>query len=443
MKLRIILTFLVLSFITLIFIGCDNEPVVIIQIVDTDGDSIADSFDNCPDVANPDQLDSNNDGIGDACSVEPLALCENGFAGQYPCENFNLMGTVSLIDLTNDPAAEGNDIWGWTDPLTGNEYALVASTVGTSFVDITEPTSPIMLGFLPTATVSSLWRDVKVYNNHAFIVSEAGGHGMQVFDLTRLRTITSAPENFSADAVYTGFGSAHNVAINEDSGYAYAVGTDTFSGGAHFVNIQDPLNPTSAGGYAGGGYSHDAQIVNYNGPDTEHSGKEIFIGSNANRIVIVDVTDKDNPVELSSTNYSGLGYTHQGWLTQNQTYFVLGDEVDEINFGNNTRTLIFDFIDLDNPSYLSDYFGPSGAIDHNLYIKNNLIYQANYTAGFRLLDASNVANGELTEVGFFDTYPANDGISFNGAWSLYPYFSSGNIIIGDINSGLIIISESN
>lgn len=443
MKKNEIIRLLVAGLFILLTFNCDDEPVEVIQIVDTDSDGIADSIDNCINIANPDQLDSNNDGIGDACSVEPLAYCVNGFANQYPCENFDLMGNVSLLELTNDISAQGNDIWGWTDPQTGNEYAIVASTVGTSFVDVTEPTTPIMLGFLPTATTSSLWRDVKVYNNYAFVVSEAQGHGMQIFDLTRLRDITNIPESFDADAIYNGFGSAHNVAINENSGFAYAVGTDTFSGGAHFVNIQNPTNPISAGGYAAGGYSHDAQIINYNGPDSEHNGKEIYIGSNANRILVVDVTDKNNPIELSSTNYSGLGYTHQGWLTQDHSYFVLGDEVDEINFGNNTRTLIFDFTDLDNPNYLSDYFGPSGAIDHNLYIKNNLIYQANYTAGFRLLDGSSIASGQLSEIGFFDTFPTNDGTSFNGAWSLYPYFTSGNIIIGDINNGLFIVKASN
>ena len=99
-----------------------------------------------------------------------------------------------------------NDIWGWTDPLDGKEYALLGRTTGTAFIDITDPNNPVYLGNLPTHTVSSLWRDIKVYTDHAFIVSEASGHGMQVFDLTQLRNVPNPPVTFTADAHYSGFG---------------------------------------------------------------------------------------------------------------------------------------------------------------------------------------------------------------------------------------------
>ena len=81
----------------------------------------------------------------------------------------------------------GNDIWGWTDPESGHEIAILGTSDGTSFVDITDPRDPIVIGRLETHTVASLWRDIKVYQNHAFIGAEASGHGMQVFDLTTLR----------------------------------------------------------------------------------------------------------------------------------------------------------------------------------------------------------------------------------------------------------------
>ena len=98
---------------------------------------------------------------------------------------------------------------------------------------------------------NSGWRDVKVYQNHAFVVSEASGHGMQVFDLTQLRDVSkSSPVTFSETAHYDGFGNAHNIVINTESGYAYGVGTQTFSGGPHFINIQDPTNPVGEGGYS-------------------------------------------------------------------------------------------------------------------------------------------------------------------------------------------------
>lgn len=372
-----------------------------------------------------------------------MVKCENGFADIYPCSGYDLMANVTLSTMG---AQSGNDSWGWTDSTTDKEYALVATDANTSFVDITIPDSPIYLGSLPTATVSSSWRDVKVYNNHAFIVSEAPSHGMQVFDLTRLRNVANPPQTFTADTHFTDFGSSHNIVINEASGYAYIVGTnrDTSSslGGPIFINIQNPTAPVIEGFMIDGGYAHDAQVVTYNGPDSDYTGKEILIGSNENEVVIADVTDKSNPTIISTISYSNVWYAHQGWFTEDMRYFILGDELDEVRIGSSTRTIIFDFEDLDNPSYHFDFLGQSNAIDHNGYVKDNIYYMANYRAGVRMLDISNIANSSITEVGYFDTYPANDGTDFNGVWNVYPYFSSGNIIISDIERGLIIIKES-
>lgn len=373
----------------------------------------------------------------------PMAKCENGFAGIYPCNGYDLMSNVTLSTMG---AQEANDSWGWTDPTTGKEYALVATDANTSFIDITIPNNPIYLGSLPTATVSSPWRDVKVYNNHAFIVSEATNHGMQVFDLTRLRNVTNPPETFTADTRLTGFGSCHNIVINESSGYAYIVGTNRNTspslGGPIFVNIQNPTNPFIEDFMIEGGYSHDAQVVTYNGPDTDYTGKEILIGSNENEVVIADVTDKSNPNIISTISYSNVRYAHQGWFTEDMRYFILGDELDELRVGINTRTIIFDFTDLDNPIFHFDYFGPSAAIDHNGYIKDNFYYQASYRAGLRVLDISGIENETFTETGFFDTYPEDNATAFDGVWNVYPYFESGNIIISDINRGLFVVRKS-
>lgn len=375
-----------------------------------------------------------------------LTLCENGFAGIYPCNGYDLLSNINLFTLGG---IRGNDSWGWTDPQTGKEYALIGTDANSSFVDISDPVNPIFLGSLPTATVASNWRDIKVYQNHAFIVSEAAGHGMQVFDLTRLRDVTNPPETFTADALYTGFGSAHNIVINETSGYAYAVGARrfvdnffSFDGGPHFVNIQNPINPVAAGGYANDSYSHDAQVVTYNGPDTEHAGKEILIGSNTNEVVIIDISDKSNPIQLSTIDYSNIGYTHQGWFTEDQRYFIVGDELDEIDFGFNSRSIVFDLSDLDNPSVSMSYTGPTPAIDHNGYTKGDTYFLANYTAGVRMLDIENIGSNQIQEIGYFDTYPLNDNATFDGVWNVYPYFESGNIVVSDINSGLFIIRKS-
>ena len=376
--------------------------------------------------------------------------CENGMADVYPCNGYDLMSYLSLQDLTpegvNNGSIAGNDSWGWTDPTTNKEYALVGLNSHAAFVDISEPSLPVLLGVLPTATVNSSWRDIKVYRNHAFIVSEASGHGMQVFDLTRLRNVITPPETFTADTHFTDFGKAHNIFINETSGYAYVVGTSRngpFFGGALFINIQNPTLPVSEGGFAAGGYSHDVQVINYFGPDADYNGKEILVGSNENEIVIADVTNKANPITISTIAYSNIGYTHQGWFTEDLNHFIVGDELDERDFGNNTRTLVFDLSDLDNPVYDFDYLGPTSAIDHNGYVNGNDYFLANYRAGVRVLDLSQIASNIITEIGFFDTYPENDNAAFDGVWNVYPFFQSDNIVISDIDRGLFIVRRSN
>ncbi len=387
-----------------------------------------------PDTGNP---DTGADQTG-------RLVCENGMAGDFPCDDYDLMSRITLSSMN---AQRGNDSWGWTDSTTGKEYAIMGLDNGTAFVDISDAENPIYLGKLPTATSSSVWRDIKVHQDHAFIVSEARGHGMQVFDLTKLRGVTSA-QTFSADTTFNEFGSAHNIVINEESGYAYPVGAENlaggsrlFNGGPLFININDPKNPVTEGGYAMDAYSHDAQVVTYNGPDADYTGKEILIGSNENEVVIVDVTDKANPISIAQISYPNVGYTHQGWFTEDQRYFILGDETDEQGVGFNTRTIVFDFNDLDQPLRLYDYSGPTSAIDHNGYVKSNTFYLANYAAGVRMIDVTNIST-RLTEIGSFDTFPSNDNANFNGVWNVYPFFASGNLVVSDVQGGLFIIRKT-
>jgi choice-of-anchor B domain-containing protein len=368
--------------------------------------------------------------------------CTGGFAGIYPCKGVDLMSNLPFPQIGGDTTTEGNECWGWTDPLNGREYALMGCSSHVAFVDITNPSAPVYKGKVDAHNgVKSDWRSFRVYKNYAFIVSEAAGHGMQIFDLTRLRNVTT-PQTFAPDARYDGFGNCHTIAINEESGFAYCVGTKTYGGGPHVVNIQNPLNPVFSFGYSTQGYCHEAQIVNYNGPDTAHKGKEIFIGANETKVVIMDVTNKSNPIVLSTFTYANSKYTHQGWFTPNQKYWILGDELDETEFGFNSRTLILDFTDLDSPKLKAEYFGPTLAIDHNGYTKGNDYYMANYRAGLRVINTSNIDNGLMNEIGFFDTYPTNDEAKFNGAWCVYPYFNSGNIIISDIERGLFVVKKN-
>ncbi|MEO6212250.1 MAG: choice-of-anchor B family protein [Vicinamibacterales bacterium] len=382
-----------------------------------------------------DQAGDNGQPGGQALSALGLTPCASGLAFNFPCRNVDL---ASFLPLSDIGGGSGNDIWGWTDPLTSKEYALMGRSTGTSFVDISDPERPVYLGNLPTQTVESSWRGIKVSDNYAFIVSEASAHGMQIFDLTQLRSVT-VPTTFSTTSHYAGFGSAHTLAINENTRFAYAAGSNTCAGGLHMVNIQNPTAPVFAGCVSGDGYSHETQCVPYNGPDARYVARELCFSSNTDTLTITDVTDKGMPVQLSRTGYVDSGYAHQGWLTEDHRYFLMDDELDEQRIPSNTRTIIWDVSDVAAPFVSGVYVGPSTAIDHNLYIRGQLAYEANYRSGLRILDISNVAAASLSEAAYFDIYPADDALGYNGAWSNYPFFPSGIVIVSGIEQGLFVL----
>ncbi len=381
--------------------------------------------------------------------------CQNGKAGDYDCNSIDMMAFISPSDLSGGTHTELNDIWGWTDSTTSKEYALVGLRMGTSFVEVTDPENPVVVGFLPTATSNSTWRDMKVYKDHVYIVADnAGNHGVQVFDLTQLRGVTSFSE-FEMTYHYTNVGSVHNIALNEATGFAYATGISSAptsdyrcGGGLHMMDLSDPAMPTFAGcfahdgtGRSGTGYTHDAQIVIYDGPDKDHKGKEIAFSSNETALSIADVSDKGNPIIISKFDNKQFGYVHQGWLSENHQYFFVNDELNEYRgYDDKQTTVIFDLTDLDEPEVLTIYNSNLKTIDHNNYVVGNLLYQSNYSTGIRVLNIKNVHRP--TEAAHFDTYQSGDRVSFVGSWSNYPFFSSGTLLVSSIEEGLYILKAT-
>ena len=378
--------------------------------------------------------------------------CDDGDAAGYDCDHVDLLSFVPWADLGAGRGARLNDVWGWSDPETGREYALVGRMDGTAFVDVTDPYNPSYLGNLAMTEGSraNTWRDVKVFKDHAFVVADgAGQHGMQIFDLTQLRQVTE-PREFEATAMYDGIASSHNVAINEQTGFAYLVGSsgggESCGGGSHMVDVNDPLNPVFAGCFAHAntgrrntGNSHDTQCVVYHGPDQDYVGREICLNSNETALSIADVTDKDNPVAVAAAEYPNVAYAHQGWLTDDHAYFYSNDELDEVSgLVAATRTLIWDLKDLDDPVLLSEYMNPTNATDHNLYVHGDRLYMSNNRAGLRVLDISDPENP--VELGHFDTTPwSADEAGFDGTWSVYPYFASGTVLLSSRREGLFLV----
>ncbi len=378
--------------------------------------------------------------------------CADGDAAGYDCDHVDLLSFVPWGELGAGRGARLNDVWGWTDSESGREYALVGRMDGTAFVDVTDASNPRYLGNLAMTEGSraNSWRDMKVFRDHMFVVADgAGQHGMQIFDLTQLRDVTE-PREYEATAMYDGIASSHNIAINEETGFAYLVGSsdggETCGGGSHMVDINDPLNPVFAGCFAhpntgrrNTGNSHDTQCVIYHGPDEDYAGREICVNSNETALSIADVTDKDNPVAVAAADYPNVAYAHQGWLTEDHRYFYSNDELDEVGgLVDATRTLIWDLEDLDDPLLLSEYMNPTRATDHNMYVKGDRLYMSNNRAGLRVLDISDPENP--AELGYFDTTPwGKDEAGFDGTWSVYPYFESGTVLLSSRREGLFIV----
>lgn len=437
--------------------------------------------------------------VGTAQVGDSLAGDYDGFAGIYPCQNIGLGGHVTLAEIGG---GAGSDSWGWVDDndtpddiSDDREIALYTHTRGMTYIDVTDPNVPLVLGtsLLAEGDSGVLWRDVKVYEDHAFLVSEHGGYGIKIYDLTQLRDIAAPGLHNVLDpvATYDGFGNAHNIVINEDTGRAYGVGAGgeeeekDSAAGLHVVDISDPTEPTFVGAFAGDGYTHDAQCVVYSGPDADYQGRELCVAFNEDSVSIVDVTDAPSFDQIAEIRYSTAGYTHQGWFTPDQDFIVFNDELDEdpvLGAGTvqNTTTYMVDVHELDRPEwqngiaddndenlanngadgaddagvlgdFVQRYTHETISIDHNLYITDDtkddgpdtgFIWQANYNAGLQVFRYSDegLAQGALQRAGYFDVDPGLNVKAYGGAWNVYPYFPSGNVIVSTLDEGLMVLT---
>lgn len=404
------------------------------------------------------------DGVFDVDRYEATSAtpCVDGKAGEYSCNNVDLLGFLRHQD-TGSRTREGNDIWGWTDPSSGREFAILGQTDGTAFVEVLKDGDLKYVARLPTQTEVSNWRDIKVIGNYAYIGSEAPDHGLQIFDLTKL--LKADPENppsysVTADlaAHFTGFGSSHNIVSNEETDLIIAVGTQQSlkcRAGLWMVDVSDPKDPQDAGCVDEDGYVHDAQCVIYRGPHLAYQGKEICFNYNEDALTIVNIDRRTMPAQLSRTTYNGATYTHQGWLTADHKYLLLDDELDEQEKtgpaeDQHTTTYVVDVQDLKKPVFRGVYKSPQKSIDHNQYIVDGLSYQANYGSGLRIVNVTSINEDDtgslFEEAGFFDVRPEDDEVggeaTFNGAWSVYPYFQSGHIVISSIERGIYSVKHN-
>lgn len=348
-------------------------------------------------------------------------------AQPFPANNVSLHSWLPLSSFTPTPG-NGNDCWGYVS-ASGREYALMGLSNQLAVIEITNPAAPTIVGSISHS--DSLWADVKVYGNYCYVSNETGG-GIDVVDLSNVDSGTvTLVQRFTGG----GASSAHNVALNVDSGYLYLCGANINGGALVAVSLADPANPAIAGSWtASAAYTHDSQIVTYtSGP---YAGREIaFCADGGTGFDIVDVTTKSAMFLVARRTYPSLSYCHQGWLSEDRNYFYINDETDGIN-----RTTIFDVSDIDNPVIVGEYSAGVGATDHNQYVLGNFMYEADYHSGLRIFCLDDPL--APLQVGYFDTYPEDNNSGYEGAWSVFPYFPSGNVIISDIDRGFFVVDPS-
>jgi len=371
-------------------------------------------------------------GAGCGCGTSTASMAPRGTGG-FASDNVTLKSRVS-VQAFGPELRDGNDCWGYVSP-SGREYALMGLDSAVGVVEITDPVNPVIVGIVPHT--ESPWADIKTYGGYAYAVNESGD-GVQVIDLTGV----DGGEVELVNEVDLG-GSAvtsHNIVINETSGFAYLCGSNGFNGGLVALDLSDPASPAFAGAYADT-YVHDAEVVSFEeGP---YAGREIaFCYAAREGLDIVDVTDKSDMERLSRTTYPGLQYVHQGWLDRGRMLVYLNDELDERNGVVPTATTrVFDVSSLSFPTLAGSFGSGLPVIDHNLYARDGFIYEANYRSGLRVFDARKDGVSPL-EVGSFDTFAGPDGFEYDGAWSVYPFFPSGMVIVSDIQSGLLVLDPS-
>lgn len=331
--------------------------------------------------------------------------------------NIELLGHLDFQAIHD---ANLNDVWGYVDE-NGNEYAIVGTTKGTSIVELSDPTNPTEIFWLPGST--SIWRDPSVYGDYAYITTEAED-GLAIIDLSPLPGSTVLPT-----AVYTGtlgneWQSAHTCFLDEN-GVAYIFGANRGQGGVIMLDVQtNPMAPIELGIFDNW-YAHDGFVRN----DTMY-----LAHINDGFFSLVDVTDKSNPL-LIGTKHTPNNFTHNIWPSVNGNYVFTTDEV--------SGAYITSY-NIQNPAAISEvdrtqHSPGTGVIPHNTHVRGDYLITSYYSDGITIHDITNPES--IILVGEFDTYPTQTS-GFDGCWGVYPFFPSGKIVTADITEGLFVLNPS-
>jgi choice-of-anchor B domain-containing protein len=386
--------------------------------------------------------------------------CSSGKAGDFPCHNIDYLGQVQLQEIPTAPTS-ASDIWGIVDKDDNREYAILGHRNGTAFYDVTNPGTPVLVANIPGA--ASLWREVKAYQvfdpalgkhrAYAYATTEAVGGGLQIFDLTDLPnsvTLANTLTDFSrSHTLYiSNIDYATNVPLPGATPYLVIAGSNINGGAYRLYDLTNPTLPALVTPAPGGtGYMHDSTSMRITDNRTTqcangHNPCDVLVDFNELSVDLWDVTDKAAPFRLSTTTYPTATYVHSGWPTSDNMFIVVHDELDELQRGINTQIYTLDVGNLLAPTLTTSYRGATTSTDHNGYTIGNRYYVSHYKRGLVIFDVSNPRL--LTEVGSFDTYlsPSANSAGTDGAWGVYPFLTSGTLLVSDIENGMFLLKKN-
>ncbi len=328
-------------------------------------------------------------------------------------------------------STRANDCWGYVSPGE-KEYAILGLNRGTGFVDITDPASPVIVADIPDAP--STWSDMQTYDHYCYNVNESDG-GVQIIDLERIDEGAVTLIGSAAGGMRT----AHDLEINPKSGFLYPCGTDIVRGFLVF-DLANPADPQPVGSW-NEVYVHDLYVDSYDVcPYAGRSGPcEIafaFVGGSG--LKVIDVTNKQNMQTLATLRYPNTAYCHQGWPSVDRKYMFIDDEFDENSFNLTTTTYVVDIQDVAHPTFVTSFTTGLCSVDHNLMVRGDRLFEADYTTGLQVFDIREIMN--VRRIAFFDTRPESNRSVFQGAWGVYSDFPSGRVVLADIERGLFVFS---
>ena len=362
-----------------------------------------------------------------------LSLYIGTYAQTYPSLNINLLAHLDPEkDATGNDGRKYSGCWGWVQPSTQKEYALVGTSNHTYFIDVSNPSAPVIRDSVKGKHPGCTWREIKTYQNYCYIVSDdATPNTFQIVDMQYL------PD--SVHVVYEGtsyFERCHTLFVDKDKLYC---GGPTLLGGSnsenmHVYSLATPSVPVLVRklfqDVPSITYVHDMYVRN----DT------VYASCGPQGIQIIHLTASNTFSLLASyTGYQYNGYNHSSWLTENRKTMVFADEVPA---GLPAKSI--DVSNLNNIVSLDVFKSHTGATAHNPYIiGNNWCWMSTYQDGLYLYDISNPSI--ISVYGFFDTSPlygVNDNFStsaYRGNWGAYPFLPSKIVIALDMQNGIFIL----